>query len=410
MAQEEKDISYYTQLREKSRTESKKDFQRTLESEDLDDEIALASKIKKLEQSVRKAKSRELGVLDEAPSEAPDFSLLDIPDGTLDELQLKAKRGQRLLKASHDARLRAKMEREADKLRRAMELDEDERKRIEDPQTWLLEKHLLREQIQERIKNRRRLKSELADRKSLASQERMKHIAGLAASSEGKRKRKGDDDNFGANDEDWLVYRDIGNASDPEEEDDSVNLKQLEETLLVHDPSFTASETMDARMDPSKSLLRAFVKGPYDQDEGESSAADHQLHLNIERFRVPEIVFQPSLIGLDQSGIVEIVRDMLSRVDLQHRPLLTCDIFLTGGTNLLPGFKDRLYSDLRASLPAEHATSVRIAQDPLLDAWRGAAKWCTEGSAYRNSFVTRAEYDEMGAEYMKEHGLGNAVL
>ena len=40
------------------------------------------------------------------------------------------------------------------------------------------------------------------------------------------------------------------------------------------------------------------------------------MHLNVERIRVPEILFQPSIGGIDQAGISEIADDLLnSRLD-----------------------------------------------------------------------------------------------
>ena len=40
---------------------------------------------------------------------------------------------------------------------------------------------------------------------------------------------------------------------------------------------------------------------------------NHQLHFNIERIRVPEILFQPSIAGLDQAGVAELLSDLLYR-------------------------------------------------------------------------------------------------
>lgn len=38
----------------------------------------------------------------------------------------------------------------------------------------------------------------------------------------------------------------------------------------------------------------------------------HQLHMNIERFKVPEILFQPHLAGVDQAGLDEISAHILN--------------------------------------------------------------------------------------------------
>lgn len=61
------------------------------------------------------------------------------------------------------------------------------------------------------MKERSKHKAALTDRKSLAAQNRMKSITTLAsdAAAGRKRKKKGGDDMFGANDADWAVYREI---------------------------------------------------------------------------------------------------------------------------------------------------------------------------------------------------------
>jgi actin-related protein 5 len=40
---------------------------------------------------------------------------------------------------------------------------------------------------------------------------------------------------------------------------------------------------------------------------------DFQVHLAVERIRVPEILFQPYFIGIDQMGIVEASYHLLSQ-------------------------------------------------------------------------------------------------
>lgn len=62
-----------------------------------------------------------------------------------------------------------------------------------------------------RIKERGRRRAALSDRKSAAAQARMKSIANLAGDDRvPKKKRKGNgEDMFGADDEDWAIYRKI---------------------------------------------------------------------------------------------------------------------------------------------------------------------------------------------------------
>jgi actin-related protein 5 len=415
LKKKEEEFEYYVQLQAQlQEITTKKEKARVLESNDFDDENQLDKRVKELEKSIRKTRNKDVGDVEEEQEE-PTFPLLDVPDEQLDEEGIKQKRQQRLMKSNHDARLRAKVEKEKEKARLAEEQRLDDERRETDPQGWIDERRIARQAIVQKMKDRERLKAELGNRKSLANQMRMKSIANLASDNPSKKRRRGggDDDTFGADDADWGVYRTIatGEGSDDEEEEDlSKSLKDIEAQLLLHDPNFTEESTREAQTDWTRSILHAFLHGPYPYD-AEAPRETHQLHLNVERIRVPEVVFQPSIAGLDQAGIVEIASNILTErlADAPHRDAVLRDIFLTGGNTLFDGFEDRLRRELRAVLPAEQPVTVRRAGDCVLDAWRGAAQWAGRKESRKN-FITKAEFAEKGAEYIKEHELGNAAV
>ena len=350
---------------------------------------------------------------------------MDIPDEQLDEENLKAKRQQRLLKANHEARARAKAEKEREQARKATEERLDNERREGDLPGWIEERRAARSAIMQRLKDREKMKADLGNRKSLASQLRMKSIANLASDTPGKKRRRGgnpdrdDDDTFGADDADWGVYRDIAPGEGSDDEDDAedtlnTSLKAIEAQLLEHDPNFTEHSTREAQSDWTKSLVHAFLRGPWPFDPS-SQREINQIHLNVERIRVPEVVFQPGIAGVDQAGIVEICADILTqRLGLDNmsgdhtsrgEPMLR-DIFLTGGNTLFGGFEPRLRTDLMAYLPSGSPFKVRKAADPVVDAWKGAAEWARERA--KKGWITKAMYDEMGSDYIGEHDLGNA--
>ncbi|KAF3007109.1 hypothetical protein G7054_g11540 [Neopestalotiopsis clavispora] len=409
LMRKEQELEYYKQLQGKIENANKKDTKRLLDGDELKDEAHLERMIKELEKSVKKARNKDLGIDVEEEQEAPDFSLLEVPDEELDETQLKAKKQQRLMKSNHEARARAKAEKEAEKARIAAEEQADKDRRDNDLEGWLEEKRVARADVLQRMKERDRLKADLGNRKSLASQIRMKSIANLASDGpRAKRRRGGDDDNFGANDDDWGVYRDIAvgqDASDDEEggeEDLESNLKSLEDDLLRFDVNFSHDDTYEAQNDWSKSLLHAFTRGP--RPFLGSQAEINQLHLNVERIRVPEVIFQPSIAGVDQAGLIEIAGDILNQ-RLVHIPTISRDdflrdVFLTGGNTLFENFDYRLQQGLTALLPADSPLTLRRAKDPVLDAWKGAAEW-VGSSGYKSAVVTKAEWQEKGADYLK---------
>ncbi|KAH7070266.1 hypothetical protein FB567DRAFT_539587 [Paraphoma chrysanthemicola] len=414
LKRKEEELEYYVQLQAQlEEIPTKKEKARILESNDFDDENQLDKRVKELEKGIKKARNKDVGDVEEEQQEEPTFPLLDVPDDQLDEEGIKQKRQQRLMKSNYDARQRAKIEKEKEKARLAEEQRLDDERREADPETWIEERRIARQAIIQKMKDRERMKAELGNRKSLANQMRMKSIANLASDNPTKKRRRGggDDDTFGADDADWGVYRTIatGEGSDDEEEEDlNKNLKDIETQLLKHDPNFTEDSTREAQTDWTKSILHAFLHGPYPYDS-ESQKEVNQIHLNVERIRVPEVVFQPTIAGLDQAGIVEIASNILTErlADSPHRDAVLKDIFLTGGNTLFQGFEERLRNELRAVLPAEQTIQVRVAKDRVLDAWRGAASWAGKKES-RGSFITRAEWAEKGGEYIKEHALGNA--
>ncbi|GAB7364564.1 hypothetical protein MBLNU230_g5371t1 [Neophaeotheca triangularis] len=418
LVRKEGELEYYKQLAESLKEVSKKEARNLLEADDFPSEMHLERKMKEMEKSIRKQRNRDVGDdTNEEPEEPPTYPLLDTPDDELDEDGIKAKRQQRLMKSNHDARARAKAEKAAEAARQAELQRLDDERREKNLDAWIEERRAARLATLTRIKDRERLKADLGNRKSQAAQQRMKHIANLASDNpSGRKRRRGqdkDDDGFGADDADWSIYREIGtgkgNEDDEEDEEEDLanQLKTIETQLLQHDPSFTEESTQDAQKDWTKSLVHSFLRGPWPYDP-ESAREQAQFHLNVERIRVPEVVFQPSMAGVDQAGLVEIAEDILMGRLGNHSSQadILKDVFLTGGYALFEGFDERLRRELRAVLPTEAQLGVRTAGNPVLDAWRGAAGWASRGES-RNAFVSRAEWSEKGCEYLREHNLGN---
>lgn len=408
LIKKEKELEDYQKLHETYvNAPTKKEQRRILDANEFKDEAALDRIMKDLDKSIRKSRNKDLGV--EEVAEEQTFPLLDVPDEQLDEAGLKGKKHQQLMKAGVDARQRARAEKERQKARVADEERLDVEKRENQFEDWVAERRAVRNALLGKIKERDRMKQDLGNRKSLASQMRMKTLANLASDGP-KRKRRGGgeyDDDFGANDDDWGVYRTVATdpASDEEEEEDpAAALKVIEGELLKFDPDFSEKETLEAQTDWTKSVMHAFLRGarPFD---AESQREAHQVHLNVERIRVPEVVFQPDIAGVDQAGLVEIIEGVVMGrfSDPREREVLLRDVFLTGGSTLFSGFEERLARELRAVLPAEASVRVRKAADPILDAWKGAAGWWSQSAKgdREAATVSRADYLEKGSEYCK---------
>ena len=59
--------------------------------------------------------------------------------------------------------------------------------------------------------------------------------------------------------------------------------------------------------------------------------------MGAERFRAPEILFHPELVGEEYPGIHECLATSIVRTDLDLRKTLYSNIILAGGSTLFPG-------------------------------------------------------------------------
>ncbi|KAF9982103.1 Nuclear actin-protein involved in chromatin remodeling [Mortierella antarctica] len=412
LIQREQDLEQYMALKNSRSALKKAEWTEQLKAMGFKDEADLESAIKITDAAIKRARNKELGI-EEEEKEPPTFPLVAIPDEELSEADRKEKKKQRLLKASHDARMRAKAAKAEEAAFQEELARQDAERREKEPQKWLDEIHAKRKELVDKIKAKKQLREQLSDRRSHASQLRMKSIAALASDAPPpKRRRKGqDEDTFGQDDDDWMVYREISREDDSEDEEEATQLNEYEQQLLKYDPDFLHEHTMNAYT-PKNSFLHFYTHGlgPYDPAVGLALDQTYQLHLNVERIRVPEALFQPGIVGLDQTGLVETLQDVLKRFDTQARQRLVQNILVTGGMAQVPGLVERLNDSIRSILPFspdKQAYSVRRAHDCLLDAWTGAAMVGRDSERMKASSVTRQEYEENGGSYIQEHGLGN---
>lgn len=65
-----------------------------------------------------------------------------------------------------------------------------------------------------------------------------------------------------------------------------------------------------------------------------------------ERFEAPEVLFRPSLLGMEVSGVAEQVFKVINSAPMDDRRKLYKQIVLSGGTTMYPGFGTRLEREL----------------------------------------------------------------
>jgi actin-related protein 5 len=100
-------------------------------------------------------------------------------------------------------------------------------------------------------------------------------------------------------------------------------LNQYENLLLQYDPDFLPEHSYESMSSPTNTLMHLLSRGIYPPYDPNDMGQTYQLHVNVERVRVPEVLFEPSIIGLDQAGLVETINDIVRTFENNQREKIT---------------------------------------------------------------------------------------
>uniref|UniRef100_A0A3B1JQL8 Si:ch211-241j12.3 n=2 Tax=Astyanax mexicanus TaxID=7994 RepID=A0A3B1JQL8_ASTMX len=119
------------------------------------------------------------------------------------------------------------------------------------------------------------------------------------------------------------------------------------------------------------------------------------VSLTTERFRAPEILFKPELIGRDHYGIHESIFRSVLQSDIDLRKSFLGNIVLSGGNTLLAGLPERLQVELGNLAPATECVKVISAPDRDFSVWKGGAV-LSSLPTFSSAWISRDEYEEFG--------------
>merc|ERR1711939_95628 len=109
------------------------------------------------------------------------------------------------------------------------------------------------------------------------------------------------------------------------------------------------------------------------------------ITIGNERFRCPEVLFQPSFIGLETAGIHETTYNSIMKCDVDIRKDLYANIVLSGGTTMFAGIGERMQKEIKTLAPPERKYSVWIGGSIL-----------SSLSTFQQMWISKTEYDESG--------------
>ena len=119
------------------------------------------------------------------------------------------------------------------------------------------------------------------------------------------------------------------------------------------------------------------------------------ISLGEERWKVPEVLFNPSLMGREFLGIHQLTYNSISKVDPDLWKVMFGNIVLAGGNTMFPGLGERLSKEVNGLAPAGTKVQVIAPQNRKHSAYIGGAMLASL-STFNNLCVSQEEYNEYG--------------
>merc|ERR1712186_140285 len=119
------------------------------------------------------------------------------------------------------------------------------------------------------------------------------------------------------------------------------------------------------------------------------------ITVGSERFRCPEVLFQPSFIGKEASGIHDTTFQSIIKCDVDIRKDLYANVVLSGGTTMFQGISERMTKELTALAPSTMKIKVVAPPERKYSVWIGGSI-LSSLSTFQQMWISKGEYDESG--------------
>lgn len=151
--------------------------------------------------------------------------------------------------------------------------------------------------------------------------------------------------------------------------------------------------SLDYETEYKESTKSTAIEAQYEMPDGEV------ITIGNERFRCPEALFKPSLVGKEMLGIHDQAYSAIMKSDLDIRKDLYSNIILSGGSTMFPGLPERLSKEIQKLAPSATSSKVKVIAMPerKYSVWIGGSI-LSSLSNFQVMWITKSEYDESGPQ------------
>eukprot|EP00475_Leptophrys_vorax_P014764 TRINITY_DN21036_c0_g1_i1.p1 TRINITY_DN21036_c0_g1~~TRINITY_DN21036_c0_g1_i1.p1 ORF type:complete len:472 (-),score=127.32 TRINITY_DN21036_c0_g1_i1:71-1486(-) len=165
--------------------------------------------------------------------------------------------------------------------------------------------------------------------------------------------------------------------------------REIKEKLCYVSLDFD-NEYKTAESDPAK------IETSYTLPDGK------KITVGKEKFLCPELLFRPSLLGLEESGMHRVVYDTIQDCEIDIRAAMYGNIILSGGSTMFPNLAERLETEIGNLMPnREYLKPIYAPSDRKFSVWIGGSILAPL-KAFQENWITREEYEEYGVEIVHQ--------
>jgi actin len=121
----------------------------------------------------------------------------------------------------------------------------------------------------------------------------------------------------------------------------------------------------------------------------------NEIVIANERFRCPELLFEPSFNRFEFDGINQILSDSIMKCDPDVRKDLYANIVLSGRTSMFQGLPERIEKEITRLAPATMKIKVVAERERKYPAWIGGSILASQAT-FLQTVITHEEYNDAG--------------